>query len=116
MPGGYKLPRGATVTNPEFVPTSDGRRALIGGTLEDSAKPGAAIEPIYREADIESQVIDLDGTYDADRWSAHGQVGYTQAEGGSDRDQNYWFEFFFQAEDGIRDVAVTGVQTCALPI
>src|SRR2546422_9064718 len=25
------------------------------------------------------------------------------------------FFFFFQAEDGIRDVAVTGVQTCALP-
>src|SRR2546422_7747920 len=24
--------------------------------------------------------------------------------------------FFFQAEDGIRDVAVTGVQKCALPI
>src|SRR2546429_9133068 len=24
--------------------------------------------------------------------------------------------FFFQAEDGIRDVAVTGVQTCTLPI
>src|SRR2546422_6899216 len=24
--------------------------------------------------------------------------------------------FFFQAEDGIRDVAVTGAQTCALPI
>src|SRR2546430_11126941 len=24
--------------------------------------------------------------------------------------------FFFQAEDGIRDLAVTGVQTCALPI
>src|SRR2546429_7366681 len=24
--------------------------------------------------------------------------------------------FFFQAEDGIRDVAVTGVQACALPI
>src|SRR3989449_2141030 len=24
--------------------------------------------------------------------------------------------FFFKAEDGIRDVAVTGVQTCALPI
>src|SRR3989449_4682745 len=27
-----------------------------------------------------------------------------------------WPVFFFQAEDGIRDVAVTGVQTCALPI
>ena len=26
------------------------------------------------------------------------------------------FGFFFQAEDGIRDSPVTGVQTCALPI
>src|SRR5205085_8863772 len=26
------------------------------------------------------------------------------------------FVFFFQAEDGIRDLTVTGVQTCALPI
>src|SRR5256885_14272670 len=28
----------------------------------------------------------------------------------------YCFFFFFQAEDGIRDYKVTGVQTCALPI
>src|SRR2546421_12629994 len=28
---------------------------------------------------------------------------------------SYYF-FFFQAEDGIRDLIVTGVQTCALPI
>src|SRR5699024_11870722 len=28
----------------------------------------------------------------------------------------YLFLFFFQAEDGIRDRNVTGVQTCALPI
>src|SRR5256886_13509951 len=33
----------------------------------------------------------------------------------------YWYScilvfFFFQAEDGIRDLTVTGVQTCALPI
>src|SRR2546426_12221647 len=27
----------------------------------------------------------------------------------------YCFFFFFQAEDGIRDYKVTGVQTCALP-
>src|SRR6266496_1149510 len=27
-----------------------------------------------------------------------------------------YFFFFFQAEDGIRDLYVTGVQTCALPI
>ena len=33
--------------------------------------------------------------------------------------KNYLFIylfFFFQAEDGIRDHCVTGVQTCALPI
>src|SRR2546425_8727733 len=29
---------------------------------------------------------------------------------------NCFFFFFFQAEDGIRDKLVTGVQTCALPI
>src|SRR5690349_22585786 len=28
----------------------------------------------------------------------------------------YTVDFFFQAEDGIRDLYVTGVQTCALPI
>src|SRR2546429_2110437 len=33
---------------------------------------------------------------------------------GSERSAGLFF--FFQAEDGIRDVAVTGVQTCALPI
>src|SRR5256886_12843413 len=30
--------------------------------------------------------------------------------------QTWLFFFFFQAEDGIRDLTVTGVQTCALPI
>src|SRR5256885_5318436 len=33
-----------------------------------------------------------------------------------DVDDLSWFFFFFQAEDGIRDYKVTGVQTCALPI
>src|SRR5688572_32272165 len=28
----------------------------------------------------------------------------------------FYFFFFFQAEDGIRDLTVTGVQKCALPI
>ena len=28
----------------------------------------------------------------------------------------FFLVFFFQAEDGIRDWSVTGVQTCALPI
>src|SRR2546425_6645350 len=31
-------------------------------------------------------------------------------------DMFVYFFFFFQAEDGIRDKLVTGVQTCALPI
>src|SRR5687768_18102154 len=31
-------------------------------------------------------------------------------------DERFFVFFFFQAEDGIRDVAVTRVQTCALPI
>ena len=29
---------------------------------------------------------------------------------------DFFVFFFFQAEDGIRDYKVTGVQTCALPI
>src|SRR2546430_8818579 len=32
------------------------------------------------------------------------------------RDEGDCLFFFFQAEDGIRDLTVTGVQTCALPI
>src|SRR3989441_7913581 len=39
--------------------------------------------------------------------------------GGSGRElvtAAFQFVFFFQAEDGIRDKLVTGVQTCALPI
>src|SRR5256886_14183592 len=32
------------------------------------------------------------------------------------RDGRFLPFFFFQAEDGIRDLTVTGVQTCALPI
>src|SRR2546425_4073485 len=35
---------------------------------------------------------------------------------GCNSDVLYVFFFFFQAEDGIRDKLVTGVQTCALPI
>src|SRR3712207_3875897 len=34
----------------------------------------------------------------------------------NDMFDEFSFFFFFQAEDGIRDIGVTGVQTCALPI
>src|SRR2546430_3569262 len=36
--------------------------------------------------------------------------------GGRKKSGGLLFFFFFQAEDGIRDLTVTGVQTCALPI
>src|SRR5256885_7859672 len=36
--------------------------------------------------------------------------------GGIEDDRGQIVVFFFQAEDGIRDYKVTGVQTCALPI
>src|SRR2546430_6301548 len=38
------------------------------------------------------------------------------AELGGARVRRLGVVFFFQAEDGIRDLTVTGVQTCALPI
>ena len=50
-------------------------------------------------------------------WATVGEsirrVRYEIDEGACDDDV---FNFFFQAEDGIRDRLVTGVQTCALPI
>src|SRR3712207_6846189 len=44
--------------------------------------------------------------------------GYESAVVWGDTGEQDWEEhvFFFQAEDGIRDIGVTGVQTCALPI
>src|SRR3712207_2487358 len=44
---------------------------------------------------------------------ADGSIGLL-ATGGARFEVMRWF--FFQAEDGIRDIGVTGVQTCALPI
>ena len=92
MPGGYKLENGDTVTDPRFIPTGDGNLALVGGTLENPDSGGAAIEPIFREASVETEVLDFDVTYHGDGWVAHGQIGTTNAEGGSDRDMGYWFE------------------------
>src|SRR5690349_24213228 len=48
-----------------------------------------------------------------------GRVTLTRVErvGGSSLcSYEIYYIFFFQAEDGIRDLYVTGVQTCALPI
>jgi len=88
----YALADGAIVTDPEFLDTSDGGKALVGGTVGDASTRGAAIEPIYRDAYVNTSVYDLDVSYEGDGWEAHAQVGVTAAEGGSDRDQNYWFQ------------------------
>src|SRR5256886_7564476 len=47
--------------------------------------------------------------------SARRPAGYTQSRARSML-LIHCCLFFFQAEDGIRDLTVTGVQTCALPI
>ncbi len=92
MPGGYKLANGDRVTNPKFITTGDGKKAIVAGTFENPNSGGAAIEPIFREASVESEVLDFDATYTGDDWTVHAQVGTTSAEGGSDRDMGYWFE------------------------
>src|SRR2546422_3685068 len=48
--------------------------------------------------------------------SARIECGSSRSRGASRSSSVACTIFFFQAEDGIRDVAVTGVQTCALPI
>src|SRR5207244_7784924 len=48
--------------------------------------------------------------------TAHVVAVYGQLEVRACCHVTVWLLFFFQAEDGIRDDLVTGVQTCALPI
>src|SRR5256884_3393867 len=49
-------------------------------------------------------------------WSAQPQPDAMVGQDCQPAELSELWIFFFQAEDGIRDVAVTGVQTCALPI
>lgn len=77
------------VVDPKFITTSDGTKALVGGTLPKTG--GVSFEPIYRESYVKSNVLDLEGTYDADKWRAHFQVGSSKGSGGSDHDRNFWF-------------------------
>ena len=92
LPGGYLLPASTTVVNPTFIQTSDGHQALVGGTFGTGNDPGAAIEAIYRQAFVKSRLTDLDASFEGEGWRAHGQAGTTHAKGGSNHDQNYWFQ------------------------
>lgn len=77
------------VTNPRFITTTDGTKALVGGTVGPTN--GVSFEPIFRESYIKSKVLDLEGTYEGDNWKLHGQIGTTSGEGGSTHDRNFWF-------------------------
>jgi len=92
LAGGAAVDGNINVTNPVFFSTSDGKQALSSGILSDNGNINAALDAIWRESTIETSVYDLDATYIADSWTAHGQIGFTRATGGSEHDQNYWFD------------------------
>src|SRR3712207_6919418 len=60
----------------------------------------ATIEIMRADVDYINEKLDMDGQ--SEEWVAYFSC--------------FSYCFFFQAEDGIRDIGVTGVQTCALPI
>ncbi|MBW8843995.1 MAG: TonB-dependent receptor [Burkholderiales bacterium] len=88
--GGLAVGGVISVTDPKFISTSDGGKALVGGTV--GPKTGVSFEPIYRESYIKSRVADLDGSYQAGNWKLHGQVGTTNSSGGSSHDRHFWME------------------------
>ncbi|MFD1215029.1 TonB-dependent receptor [Microbulbifer celer] len=92
-PGGYKLSEAppATVTDPIFIPTDNGKKILAGGTLNNADSPGAFLDSIQRQAYIDTQVYDLDLHYRGGRWENHAQFGFTRARGGTDHDRLYRF-------------------------
>ncbi|CAM3910412.1 TonB-dependent receptor [Roseateles saccharophilus] len=88
--GGLAVGGVISVTDPKFISTSDGSKALVGGTV--GPKTGVSFEPIYRQSYIKSRVADLDGSYQAGNWKLHGQLGTTSSEGGSSHDRHFWME------------------------
>src|ERR1019366_9659847 len=60
---------------------------------------------------VETQICPKKGCIASEEvhWSPPYESSYAEEAVG-------YYEIFFQAEDGIRDWSVTGVQTCALPI
>ncbi|MDC8773838.1 TonB-dependent receptor [Roseateles albus] len=78
------------VVDPKFISTSDGKKALVGGTLPKVG--GVSFEPIYRKSFMKSDVLDLDGSYQGTNWKAHGQVGTTSSSGGSTHDRHFWMQ------------------------
>src|SRR5690554_758729 len=78
------------------------------GRLTDEVNGGIPFGADVRAATRESITNDFSGGYKktTGNWELSTDLQYTESSS----------DFFFQAEDGIRDADVTGVQTCALPI
>ncbi|QKX15761.1 TonB-dependent receptor [Microbulbifer sp. YPW1] len=92
-PGGYKLSESppATVADPIFLASDDGRAILAGGTLGNPDSPGAILDAIRREAFIDTRVNDIDIRYRGNNWDQHVQFGDTSARGGTEHDRLYRF-------------------------
>lgn len=93
MPGGFKLRESppVVVSNPRFGTTGDGRKILLGGTMNNADSIGAALDAIFRRAYVDSHVYDLDMEYRNDNALVHMQLGTTNANGGTTQDQLYRF-------------------------
>src|SRR5215469_17211774 len=95
---------------------------LFGGTSEErdvSIASAAQVIPALRGLGHEVMAVDtatgrLEGP--AEQRLLTSGVGPLPPSGSALAGMRQDVFFFFQAEDGIRDLYVTGVQTCALPI
>src|SRR2546421_9661355 len=96
-------------------------KMLLGGDWKDSSTGArsSVIDPssgeIIAEATRASKQ-DAKGDIDAAKSALESPEWREMDSGKRGRILTKLAVFFFQAEDGIRDLIVTGVQTCALPI
>src|SRR5260221_720457 len=81
-------------------------KVIAGDSFEMDAVGALRLSPLRRGLAIDS-TVDIFTFYVSHRHVYGEQWSKFMKEG---------VNFFFQAEDGIRDHCVTGVQTCALPI
>src|SRR5690349_8088148 len=103
------------VVEQSIRPAETGRRSAVGQQYGPRDEKGQA----DARADAEGPGINRQGGSDRRIRRRAGESHHersTRRQKGRDRSFLAVRSFFFQAEDGIRDLYVTGVQTCALPI
>src|SRR5256885_9954590 len=116
------------VTAPAIYLIETGRTRPSLPTLEHIAdRTGKPIEyfladPVGSTDDGLTGLVELESLVAENRFAEAADLGAKLLRSGNSAHRlgriRYYvgFSFFFQAEDGIRDYKVTGVQTCALPI